>query len=138
MIALPTKDGTAGVLILESGDTLYATSYELHMVSRDSTGRAKPVICDFCKTWQSGNRAGNITFSTERHSLSSVSFLCCLDLRCSLHIRNMTQTGKISRSQLREDISEEHRIERLKNSINMLAYRIKLKPIIVSNKENTK
>lgn len=135
IIGLPTKDGTAGVLIIEMQDDLYATPYELGVVGDKSTGRAKPVICDFCKTWQAGGRAGSITFRTERRSLNSVSFLCCLDLKCSLHVRDMTEAAKSSRAQLREDVSQEYRIERLKDKLGTLVQRLNLKPIIMSDEE---
>lgn len=133
IIGLPTKDGTAGVLIVEIQDDLYATPYELGVVGDKSTGRAKSVICDFCKTWQAGGRAGSITFRPERRSLNSISFLCCLDLKCSLHVRDMTEAAKSSRAQLREDVLQEYRIERLKDKLGMLVQRLNLKPIIMSD-----
>lgn len=135
---LPTKDGAAGVLIIGVQDSLYATPYELGPVGDKSTGRVKPIICDFCKTWQAGGRAGSITFRTKHHSLNSISFLCCLDLKCSLHVRDMTEAAKLSRAQLREDVSQEYRTERLRDGLSGLVQRLKLKPIIANHRDTTK
>ncbi|RWZ78924.1 MAG: hypothetical protein EOT05_04250 [Candidatus Microsaccharimonas sossegonensis] len=130
IIGLPTKDGAAGVLFIEIEDDLYAIPYEIGAVGDKLTGRSKPVICDLCKTWQAGGRAGSITFRTERRSLNSISFLCCLDLKCSLHVRDMTTAAKTSRAQLREDITQQYRIERLKDKLSMLVKRLGLEPAI--------
>ncbi len=130
IVALPTKDGAAGVLFIDAKSSLHAASYELRPVGDKATGRAKPVICDFCKTWQAGGRAGSITFRPERRSLHSISFLCCLDLKCSLHVRDMTEAAKSSRMQLREDVTQEYRIERLKEALSMLVERLHLKPVV--------
>lgn len=136
VISLPTKDDAAGVLCIEVQDDVYAVPYELSVVGSKSTGRAQPIICDFCKTWQAGGRAGNITFRTTRRSLNSVSYLCCLDLKCSLHVRNMTEAAKSSRAQLREDISQHQRIQRLKDRLAMLVEQLNLSPIIDSESHN--
>lgn len=135
VFGLSTKDGAAGILLIELQGELYATTYEIGYVGDKLTGRAKPVICDFCKTWQAGGRAGSITFYTERRSLNSISFLCCLDLNCSLHVRDMTEAAKSSRAQLREDVSPERRIERLKDKLALLTERLSLEPIINSVEE---
>lgn len=133
IIGLPTKDGAAGILFIEIKDDLYAVPYEIGAVGDKLTGRSKPVICDLCKTCQAGGRAGSITFRTERRSLNSVSFLCCLDLKCSLHVRDMTTAAKTSRAQLREDITQDYRIERLKDKITLLIKRLNLEPIVSSD-----
>lgn len=130
LISLPTKDGVAGVLFMEMDDKLYALPYEIGVAGDRATGRSKPVICDFCKTWQAGGRAGSITFRARRGSLNSVSFLCCLDLKCSLHVRNMTEAAKTSRAQLREDVSQEHRIGRLRDRLTSLVEQLQLQPVI--------
>ena len=128
LLVIPTKDGGAGVLFVELDDQLYGVSYEISNVRDTATGRSQPIICDFCKTWQAGGRAGSITFRMERRSLNSISFLCCLDLKCSLHVRNMTAAAKSSRVQLREDVSLERRIERLEENLLILVKRLNLKP----------
>lgn len=131
LISLPTKDGVAGVLFIELDDKLYALPYEIGVVGDRATGRSKPVICDFCKTWQAGGRAGSITFRPQRRLLNSISFLCCLDLSCSLHVRNMTVAAKTSRAQLREDVTQEDRIERLKSRLSILVDQLQLDPVII-------
>ena len=59
LLNIPTKDRVAGVMLIELGDDMYATAYEISSIVDKSTGRAKPIICDFCKTWQPGGRAGS-------------------------------------------------------------------------------
>lgn len=109
---------------------LYATAYEIGGILNKHTGRAKPIICDFCKTWQPGGRSGSITFCVERRSLSSVTFLCCLDLKCSLHVRDMTESAKSSRVQLREDVSQDYRVERLRGNLSALVKRLNLRSLV--------
>lgn len=129
MVGLPTKDGGAGVLLIELQNRLYSVFYEISPLRNQSTGLAKPIICDFCKTWQAGGRAGSITFRPKRRSLDSISYLCCLDLNCSLHVRDMTGAAQSSRAQLREDITQKYRIERLESSLSRLVKRLSLKAI---------
>lgn len=129
LFGLPTRDGTAGVLFIDLQGTMYAAPYEIGPVSNKTTGITKPVICDFCKTWQTGSRAGSITFRPDRRSINSVSYLCCLDLKCSLHVRTLTLSAKTSRSQLREDISPEHRIQRLEDRLATLIEKLRLQPL---------
>lgn len=129
LFGVPTKDHQAGVLFIELDEKLYTTSYEISGLAA-KTGFARPIICDFCKTWQAGARAGSVTFPTRRRSADSVSFLCCEDLLCSLHVRNLTSAAKTSRSQLREDITTEQRIERLRKKLATLVERLKLEPLV--------
>lgn len=130
MISMPTKDGTAGILILELQEILYTLPYELSTIRDKATGRSKPIICDFCKTWQAGGSAGSITFRADRRSLHTVSFLCCYDLACSLHVRDLTPAAKLSRAQLRENITPEYRIERLRKTLLELVERLHLEPAL--------
>lgn len=129
LFGLPTKNNSAGILFLEPHNDLYAIAYEINAVPAGTTGRTKPIICDFCKTWQTGGRAGSITFRTKRRSSNSVSFLCCLDLACSLHVRDLTSASKSSRAQLREDITPEHRVERLQAKLISLIEKLDLEPL---------
>lgn len=129
LFGLPTKNSSAGILFLEPHDDLYAIAYEINAVPAGTSGRTKPIICDFCKTWQTGGRAGSITFRTERRSSNSISFLCCLDLACSLHVRDLTAASKSSRAQLREDITPEHRVERLQAKLVSLIEKFGLEPL---------
>ena len=126
-LAVPTRSGRDGVLIIDIDDALYATPYELAAIKGDKiTGRLKPVICDFCKTWQTGSRAATISFHISQRSHNSIAFLCCADLRCSLHVRDKTADSKTSRAQLREDISTENRILRLQDKLKALTNRLEL------------
>ncbi len=129
LFGLPTKNNSAGILFLEPHGDLYAIAYEINAIPAGATGRTKPIICDFCKTWQTGGRAGSITFRTERRSSNSVSFLCCLDLACSLHVRDLTAASKSSRAQLREDITPEHRVKRLQTKLDSLIEKFSLEPL---------
>lgn len=108
------RSNNKGALILEISSEYYLLPFELKRgLASNLTGRAQPVICDLCKTWQSGTRAGSITFPIPG-AQRSISYLCCADLRCSDHVRSKTSAAKTSRSQLREDISPEERIQRLR------------------------
>jgi hypothetical protein len=129
LLGTPTKDGNAGILFIELHNTLYATTYELAPINSTPTGRAKPVICDFCKTWQSGGRTASITFRTKARSLDSVSFLCCADLLCSLHVRDKTNASKIARTQLREHLAPEQRVDRLQHRLADLVTQLALVPL---------
>ena len=129
IVGMSTKDGNAGVLLVELDNTLYATLYEMSSMSRNASGATKPIICDFCKTWQAGGRAGSITFRRKSRTLSSITLLCYLDLECSLYVRNMTAAAKTSRSQLREDVTTEYRIERLRTNLMTLVDRLSIEPM---------
>lgn len=87
-------------------------------VTSSSTGRSQSIICDLCKTWQYGNKSGSISFKKDR--ATTVAYLCCDDLKCSMHVRNKTSEAFTSRAQLREDISIEQRIERLQGNLRTL------------------
>lgn len=123
---LPTKDNNAGILFIELDGRLYGAPYELAVIRDALTGRSKPVICDFCKTWQAGGRAASISFRTKRRSFNSIGLLCCADLQCSLHVRNKTDAAKVSRSQLREDITTDDRVERLHQKLAAVVERLAL------------
>lgn len=117
MLAITTRSKNEGVLLVQT-DNLYMVPYELSVGLKDvATGRTKPVVCDFCYTWQRGGKSGQITFrrASDGHALT---FLCCADLRCSLHVRNLTQEATLSRTQLHEDITSEQRIARLKDKLS--------------------
>lgn len=134
LLQIPTRDEKGGVLIIESRNRLYATPYELSRgVGNKSTGQLKPVICDLCKTWQAGPRAGTVTFRKDKRSLNSTTLLCCADLNCSLHVRSRTTASKISRSQLREDINDEARVQRLQDNLEALVKRFELTPLTISH-----
>lgn len=108
-LAVMNKSRTEGVLVAPFADCV--VPFELRALKSKASGALPAaVICDFCATWQRSSHASTITFPNDRRSLS---FLVCGDLNCSLHVRNQTSAATLSRTQLREDISEEARIERL-------------------------
>jgi len=113
LLAVTDRNGNKGVLLIELDGLLHVLPYELKIgITSSTTGRSQSIICDFCRTWQAGTRAGSITFKKGR--TESVSYLCCADLRCSMHVRNKTQAAHTSRAQLREDLSVEERVDRLR------------------------
>ena len=115
MIAIKDRSGNNGVLIVELDSGMYVLPFSSKGLSVSATtGRAQPVICDLCVTWQSGSRAGSITFIGAKKASSNVAYLCCADLACSKHVRTRTDASKISRAQLREDLDNEQRVARLK------------------------
>lgn len=131
LLSITDRSGSKGVLLLSPDENIYVVPYELTrgIVSRQ-TGRAQPIICDFCRTWQAGSGAGNISFQKDKQSLNSVGFLCCADLQCSRHVRTKTSASVISRAQLREDITNEQRIERLKTRLRQIISDLQLQPVV--------
>lgn len=129
LIAITDRTGNRGVLLLQPEDSLYIAPYELSRKIIDAkTGRGRAIICDFCFTWQPGSNAASITF-TDRADKHTVSFLCCGDLACSAHIRTATKSSIMSRAQLRENLSNEDRIARLKNKLTKKIEQLHLTPI---------
>lgn len=108
-LAVTTKAGNAGVISAPFA-VQYVVPFQLQNRQPNQAGRIEAIICDICATWQRGSNSAVITFAKEK---GSVSFLCCADLLCSLHVRDKTAASKLSRTQLRETISEEGRVERL-------------------------
>lgn len=121
-LAVTTRSAAKGVVLLSPGETIYVLPFELTKSLVDKrTGRAQPIICDFCRSWQPGSNAGSITFYKDKQSMNSVTFLCCADLQCSKHVRGLTVASKLSRAQLREDLTSEQRVERLKERLQQIA-----------------
>ena len=117
LLAISTRSASEGLLLIQT-DHFYMIAYTLTTGLADKkTGRSKPITCDFCYTWQRGSNAGRITFrrATDNHTLT---YLCCADLQCSLHVRNMTAAATLSRTQLHEDIGVDQRVARLKRKLN--------------------
>lgn len=131
LIPISDRSGNKGVLLMESGGKLYATSYEISRGITNRTGKAQPIICDFCKTWQTGSRSGSITLQKPGRDTGSIAFLCCADLLCSQHVRNLTSAAKTSRSQLREDLSDEQRVARLSRRLEEVCGLLGLQPLSV-------
>ena len=128
LLAVPDRSGNKGVLIIALGDAYYVAPYEVSTGITSATGKAQPIICDFCRTWQTGSRSGSITFRIDRAG-SSIGYLCCSDLLCSQHVRSKTFAAKTSRSQLREDLTDTQRVARLCSRLEVLAKRLNLAPV---------
>ncbi len=134
MINISNRSGNEGVLVLGLTSSFYLLPYEFNKIGPSvSTGRPQPVICDLCRTWQSGTRAGTITFTNVKSTKSSVTYLCCRDLRCSDHVRSKSTASKISRTQLREDIGIEQRIDRLNERLDRLVNDLEILPLSATN-----
>ena len=129
LVAIADRNGNKGVLLIAPDDDLYIVPYELSSGIVSKTGQAQPIICDFCRTWQSGTRAGSITLPNGAHVHDKIGFLCCADLLCSRHVRSQTDASKTSRAHLREDLTDEQRAERLRQRLRQLVTRIGLSPV---------
>jgi len=130
MVAIKDRTDNKGVLLVSISSGMYVLPFELKQIAKSSTtGRAQPVICDFCRTWQSGSRAGSITFTGAKKSSTNVGYLCCLDLDCSKHVRTKTSAAKVSRAQLREDLDNEQRVDRLNNCLEKLMVYLQVTPV---------
>lgn len=129
LVAIADRNGDKGVLLLQPEDTLYIAQYELsRRIIDSSTGRGRAIICDFCYTWQPGSNAASITF-THTDTKHKIRFLCCGDLACSQHVRTATKASVVSRAQLREDLSDDDRIARLKAKLLKKIEHLNLKAI---------
>ncbi len=110
-IAVTDKSGNEGVLI-------YGTQivpFTLSARTAKASGSVAAIICDICASWRRGPESASITFP--KGDKRTVSYLVCADLDCSLHVRGLTNAGILSRSQIREDITPEQRIERLERRL---------------------
>lgn len=136
MIHISNRSGNVGVLLLGLATSIYLIPYEFKKIGPSaSTGRPQPIICDFCRTWQSGTRAGTITFTNVKSSKSNVTYLCCGDLRCSDHVRSKTSASKTSRTQLREDMDNENRIDRFNERLDRLVNDLEITPLTLPEEE---
>ena len=113
-LAVTNKSRTEGVLLVP-GETPRVVPFQLQNRRAGPSGRVEAVICDICATWQRGSNSAVITFTREK---SSVSFLCCADLLCSLHVRDKTDASKLSRVQLRENNTAQTRALRLRRKLS--------------------
>ena len=130
MIAIKDRSGNNGVLIVSLESGLYALPFAIKSLSKSATtGRAQPIICDICMTWQSGSRAGSISFIGAKKASSNVAYLCCADLECSRHVRTRTDASKMSRAQLREDLDNTQRVQRLKNRLEDMVKYLQAVPV---------
>lgn len=129
LLPITDRSGNKGVLLIEIESGLYFLPYELSRGITSKTGRAQPIICDFCRTWQTGSRSGSIIFPIDSRGTKAVGFLCCADLKCSAHVRSKTSAAKTSRSQLREDLSDEQRVDRLRTRLQEVVERLEAMPV---------
>jgi hypothetical protein len=130
-IAVSDQSHSKGVLVLDVRERLYLTAYELARTASGShTGRTKPITCDLCFTWQDGSNAGRISFlrASDQHI---VTVLCCADLACSDHVRGKTLASQLSRTQLREDLTNDQRSERLVSKLDALVKLLNLSTLSV-------
>ena len=106
-LTVTDKSGHEGVLLYDER----IVPFELAHRAAKPAGNIAAVICDICATWRRGPETATMTFP--KGDKSTVTYLVCGDLDCSLHVRGFTTIGQLSRSQIREDITPEKRIERL-------------------------
>lgn len=106
-LAVTDKSGREGVLLY--GDVV--APFMLATRSAKANGRIEAILCDICASWRRGTESATITF--QAGDRRTVSHLVCGDLDCSLHVRGLTDTSALSRTQLREDITPEARVTRL-------------------------
>lgn len=129
LLAVWNKSKNGGILLLQPGDDLYIVPFDATKTSIDTTGRSKPVICDLCFTWRTSSSGGFVTFYPEKSGDNSLSLLCCLDLRCSDNVRTKTSAAIKSRSQLRENMTNEDRTERLSQRLDVFIQRLRIEPV---------
>jgi hypothetical protein len=113
-LAVTNKQGNEGMLIVPFLQAK-AVPFLLQARKPNASGRVEAVICDICATWQRGTHSAVITFVVDK--AHTVSFLCCADLLCSLHVRGKTSDATLARTQLREQITPEARIQRLRDRL---------------------
>lgn len=128
-VHITDRTGDKGMLVIELDGQRYVALYELtRRVVDKATGRSKPITCDLCYTWRAGGDGARIRFlrASDKHS---ITLLCCGDLACSAHVRNMTAAAKLSRANLREDMTNEQRVTRLESKLYGLVGLLELRPL---------
>lgn len=113
LVAVSTRSGNEGVLLIYSDSKIFVAQYNILKNISDKNGRSKPIICAFCNTWGAGATIG---FKKDKNT--NLGYLCCSDLRCSDHVRDKTKKSLISRTQLREHLTTQERIERLERNLS--------------------
>ncbi len=119
-LAVTNKSRNEGVLIAPLA-RMHVVPFRLQKRTPNHKGRVEAIICDICATWQRGSYSAILTFDKAK---SSISFLVCEDLNCSLHVRDMTNAAKLSRTQLRETNTVEDRINRLQKRLEKIVAEI--------------
>lgn len=100
-----------GVLIYEQ----YTLPFTLTARAYNAQGRTEAIICDLCATWRRGTESAVMTFP--KGERAHVSHLVCADLECSLHVRGLTNASRLARTQIREQITPEGRVNRLRTRV---------------------
>ncbi len=113
-LAVTDKSGREGVLLYGE----YVAPFSLVPRTARAGGQVASVICDICATWQPGTASAVLTLT--KGARRTVSHLVCADLGCSRHVRGLTAAGLMARSQVREDITPEKRIDRLHNRLKAI------------------
>lgn len=113
-LVVSTKSGNEGVLLYQE----YVLVLTLKKRTANKGGRIEAIICDICATWQRGTNSAVV--SLKKDDKTTVSYLVCGDLDCSLHVRDKTSESKLSRAHLRENITPDARIERLRANIKRI------------------
>jgi hypothetical protein len=133
LLPIWNKSKHGGILLLQPTDNLYMVAFDATKPTTDTTGRTKPVICDLCYTWQSASNGGFVTFYPNKQSDNSTAYLCCMDLACSANVRTKTAAAIQSRAQLREDMTNDDRVRRLRLKLRILIDRLGIQPTSVNN-----
>lgn len=120
-LVVTNKQGNEGVLIVPFAD-FAVLPFAIDRRQPNAAGRVEAIICDICATWQRGTHSAVITFTSS--STRSVSFLCCEDLQCSLHVRGKTPAAILSRAQIREQLTPNERIERLTRRLTNIVHTV--------------
>lgn len=112
-----TKSKNEGALLVDYDESSLALPYKLTKPNTNQTGQQKPYICDFCSTWLRSGHSDTITFDLLDAKHHTVSYRVCSDLQCNDNVRGLTNDGLHSRTQLRENITEEGRLKRFHDKL---------------------
>lgn len=117
LIPIFDNKGNGFVLLHDAATNTYEiVRFESTQIKANfATGRQKPIICDLCFTWQSGNSISRVAFFSQVKGGRAISLLCCKNLTCSLNARKLTDASILSQAQLRESLDELDRIKRLRD-----------------------
>lgn len=129
MLPVWNKSKNGGVIVIELADERYLVAFDATKPDTDVSGRSKSVICDLCYTWLSGGNGGFVTFYPNKNADRSVSLLCCTDLRCSDNVRTKTSVSFKSRTQLRENMTNDDRVQRLRQKLETFVERLQVERI---------
>ena len=129
LLPIWNKSKNGGILLVQVAAKVYMVAFDASKSDVDSNGRSKSVICDLCYTWQGGRNGGFVTFYPDKTGDNSISLLCCVDLRCSDNVRTKTAAGLTSRTQLRESMTNDDRVARFNQKLQIFVERLQLKAV---------